>query len=108
LRFGSHVLNGYQRGEIEAAHMRYCPTLPSQTGTPEQVNEINNLMAPQDGTFAPNVPASMTVNPLKNNECSGVPLHEGGGADGAPDDADVVKDMELTGRPDTPTIRGVV
>ncbi len=31
LRLGGHALNGYQRGEIEAAHIRYCPTPPVQT-----------------------------------------------------------------------------
>ena len=41
LRLGGHTLNGYQRGGIEAAHIRYCPAPPSESGTPEQINEIN-------------------------------------------------------------------
>ncbi|MCH8166473.1 MAG: DUF3631 domain-containing protein [Proteobacteria bacterium] len=78
LRLGGHTLNGYQRREIEAAHIRYCPTPPVQSGTPEQVNENNDLAAFQSGTSAPNVPVSKVVNPLKNNDCSGVPVCEGG------------------------------
>jgi hypothetical protein len=78
LRLGGHALNGYQRGEIEAAHVRYCPTPPSQAGTPEQVNELNDLTASQGGTSALNVPGSKAHNLLKNNKCSGVPVREGG------------------------------
>ena len=78
MRIGSHTLNGYQRSEIEAAYVRYCPTPPVQTGTLEQINEINDLMASQGGTFTPNVPVPKAPNPLNNNDCSGVPVREGG------------------------------
>ena len=78
LRLGGHALNGYQRSEIEIAHMRYCPTPPVQSGTPEQTNEINDLEASQSGTSALNVPVSEAVNPLEDNDCSGVPVREGG------------------------------
>ena len=78
LRLGGHTLNGYQRGEIEAAHIRYCPTPPSQSGTPEQVNETNDLAVSQGGTSAPNVPVSKALNLLENNDCSGVPVCEEG------------------------------
>ncbi len=78
LRLGSHALNGYQRGEIEAAHVRYCPTPPVQSGTPEQINEINDLIASQGGTSGANVPVSKAPNPLNNNDCSGVPVCEEG------------------------------
>ncbi len=67
-----------QRGEIEVAHIRYCPPLPSQSGTLEQMNEVNDLAAFQSGTSARNVPVSRAVNPLENNDCSGVPVCEGG------------------------------
>ena len=78
LRLGGHALNGYQRGEIEAAHVRYCPTPPVQSGTPEQVNAIHGLMASQGGTLEANVPVSKATNPLENNDCSGVPVRDGG------------------------------
>ncbi|MCH8167160.1 MAG: hypothetical protein IIC03_04435 [Proteobacteria bacterium] len=74
----SYTLNGYQRGEIDGAHIRYCPTPPVQSGTPEQVNENNDLTAFQSGTSALNVPVSKATKPLKNNNCSGVPVCEGG------------------------------
>jgi hypothetical protein len=78
LRLGSHTLNGYQRSEIEAAHIRYCPPLPPESGTPEQFNETNRLAGSQSGTRNPDVPVSSGPNPLKNNKCSGVPVCEGG------------------------------
>lgn len=78
IRFNSQTLSGYQRGDIEAAHIRYCPPLPSESGTPEQVKEINGLSANQSGTQSPDVPGWKSPNTLKNKEGSGVPVREGG------------------------------
>ncbi len=58
--------------------MNFERRLMGQSGTPEQVNEINDLMASQGGPFGANVPVSKATNPLENNDCSGVPAREGG------------------------------
>ena len=78
LRFGGYTLNGYERAEIEAAHMRYCPAPLSQSGTPEQANPFNGLDENQSGTSRPNVPGWKSPNPFKTQDCSGVPVREGG------------------------------
>ncbi|MBK0399507.1 DUF3631 domain-containing protein [Limibaculum sp. M0105] len=73
IRFGAMSLNGYERGAIEAAFVRYCPQTSPQTGTPEQSNENNGLGAIQTGTESENVPDWNGAKPLKTNNCSGVP-----------------------------------
>jgi hypothetical protein len=78
MRLGHYTLNGYQRSELEAAHVRYCPPLPPEAGTPEHSNENNGLGGFQLGTNGTNVPGSNAANSLKSNTCSGVPVREGG------------------------------
>lgn len=72
-RFGAKALMGYTRSDMGDASARYLAA-PTQTGTPEQSNEINDLRRSQTGTRTPNVPVCSEAKPLKTNTCSGVPV----------------------------------
>lgn len=56
LRIGTKPLMGYERAAVVEAFERYCQQPPAQTGTPEQVNDINGLARPQPGTNSNDVP----------------------------------------------------
>ena len=65
---------GYERNDFIDAFSRY---LPIQSGTMEQVNDINELTRFQSGTSLCRVPLQKQSNYLESQACSTVPLCEG-------------------------------
>ena len=74
LRLIATTANGYRLADFAEAFGRYLPG-DSQIplGTPEQVNENNDLPANPLGTRLVHVPSGIGSNPSDLNECSGVP-----------------------------------
>ncbi|WP_319548818.1 DUF3631 domain-containing protein [Desulfogranum marinum] len=76
LRIGASTKRGYHLDTLQDAFDRYLtpPPTPSQSGTPEQVNNINRLDQKQSGTQGKHVPLQKGLNLLKPLDCSNVPL----------------------------------
>ena len=75
LRLATTTVNGYRLEDFAEAFGRYLSggsQIP--TGTPEQVNENNELPANPTGTRPAHVPVGIGSNPADLNGCSGVPV----------------------------------
>ncbi len=76
IRFGVTTAQGFERSQFEDVWLRYldvCPTPPDSSGTPEQSNEINELMFRMPDHVPEHSSPSGTGKPLKSDDCSGVP-----------------------------------
>ena len=74
LRLIATTVNGYRLEDFAEAFGRYLPgDSQISLGTPEQVNENNELPADPLGTWADRVPSGNGSNSLESNGCSGVP-----------------------------------
>lgn len=72
----SALIDDYQR-YVKAPNASTAPAPRNPSATPLQTNEINDLDVNQSATLITDVADGIPLNPLKNNDCSGV-------ADGIP------------------------
>jgi len=81
IRFGETTAMGYKESDFSDAFMRYLPDTPIQSGTPEQVSNIDGLDQFQSGTQKNNVPFQEQLNYAESLGCSIVPFQKwvGGG-----------------------------
>lgn len=88
IRFEDKTARGYMLNQFKDAFERYLshaftPTPPNQSGTTEQLNQINELQGIQSGTQEKDVPLENPRKPATDGDCSIVPLQKGGtGKDG--------------------------
>jgi hypothetical protein len=89
IRFSSGVLRGYELEQFKDCFSRYLPPIPS--GTPEHLNNINNLNAFQNGTNKYCVPDKDDDNYLKSQDCSTVPFQKGSKVEGNNNQQQIIK-----------------